>query len=41
MVLMVANLNEKGLASTIECNTGNNTDTIVIDKCETKIEVVN
>ncbi|MBQ9816452.1 MAG: VCBS repeat-containing protein [Proteobacteria bacterium] len=40
-LLMVANLNEKGLASTIECNTENNTDTITVDKCVTKIEVVN
>ncbi|MBQ9816451.1 MAG: hypothetical protein IJM59_03135 [Proteobacteria bacterium] len=40
-LFMVTNLDASGLPSTIECNTGNNTDTITVDKCETKIEVIN
>lgn len=40
-VLMVTNLNEHGFASTIECNSTNNTDTILIEACEGDIEIVN
>ncbi len=40
-VLMVSNLDEYGFASTVECNTDNNTDTIVIDTCAAEIEIVN
>ncbi|MBO4349716.1 MAG: VCBS repeat-containing protein [Proteobacteria bacterium] len=40
-VLMVSNLDEYGYASTVECNTDNNTDTIVIDTCAAEIVIVN
>ncbi len=36
-VLMVSNLDEHGNASTVECNTDNNTDTSVVDSCDAEI----
>ena len=36
-VLLVSNLDEHGFAATIECNTDNNTDSIVVDDCSTPI----
>ena len=40
-ILMVANLDEDGLPSTIECNNDNNTDTITVESCSHEIEIVN
>ncbi len=40
-VIMVTNLDENGFASTVECNSDNNTDIIHIDTCKTEIEIVN
>lgn len=40
-VLVVVNEDERGNASTIECNTQNNTDRILIEKCASDIEIVN
>ncbi len=40
-VLMIANLDENGQASTVECNPDNNTDVIEIDECKADIPVVN
>ncbi|GEM_PF-581668 len=40
-VLMISNLDEYGNASTVECNTENNTDWIEIDKCESEIVIIN
>ena len=36
-VLLVSNLDEHGFAATVECNTDNNTDSIVVDDCSTPI----
>ncbi|MBO4349813.1 MAG: VCBS repeat-containing protein [Proteobacteria bacterium] len=40
-VLMVSNLDEHGSASTIECNTDNNTDWIEVDECTSDIVIIN
>ena len=40
-VIMVTNMDENGFASTVECNSDNNTDIIHIDTCKTEIEIVN
>ncbi|MBO4350687.1 MAG: hypothetical protein J6A01_07075 [Proteobacteria bacterium] len=40
-VLMVTNLNENGNASTVECNTDNNTDYIQVDECNSEITIIN
>ena len=39
-VLMITNLDEYGNASTVECNTENNTASIVIDKCDDDIAII-
>ena len=36
-VLLVSNLDEHGNASTVECNTDNNTDTSLVDSCDAEI----
>ena len=38
-VLMVSNLDEFGYANTVECNMDNNTDSIVVDQCDSTIEI--
>ena len=40
-ILMVSNLDEDGLPSTVECNNDNNTDTITVESCSHEIEIVN
>ena len=40
-VLMITNLDENGFASTVECNSDNNSDVMQIDKCAEEIVIVN
>ncbi len=40
-VIMVTNLDENGYASTVECNSDNNTDIIHIESCKNDIDIIN